>query len=356
VQKHLITSITYRAMSVAAVIALLGGCSASGTSPISQTAASHQRGAYPGMPSRGGFLNLMPDRRNHKNNTHHFGSFNACPATGPIRYASDDTNNVINIYAGKFAGQAPCGQIAWASLNFPYGLYVKTDTHDLYVANGNDILVFQRGATTPYNIYVDPTNQVPNDVTIAKDGTIIVNNLGQFGGPGGGSISTWIAGPHGGTFVGNFPTTNAFQGGFITIQKNGTIYFNDQDATTLHGVLWSVKCPAGACGVQTQIAGVSFGEPGGLGSDSAEDLLATDSEPGAADTFELPNPNPKTFPITGIVFGMAINQSDDHWFVADALHNDAAEYAYPSGNLIGTVPGNPGGNLVGIALDPGHAR
>jgi hypothetical protein len=117
-----------------------------------------------------------------------------------------------------------------------------------------------------------------------------------------------------------------------------------------------VKCPAGACGAQTQIAGVSFGEPGGLGSDTTEDLLATDSEPGAADTFELPNPNPKTFPITGIVFGMAINQSDNHWFVADALHNDAAEYAYPSGTLIGTVPGNLGGNLVGIALDPGHAR
>jgi len=47
---------------------------------------------------------------------------------------------------------------------------------------------------------------------------------------------------------------------------------------------------------------------------------------------------------------------NNHWFVADASNNDAAEHAYPSGSLIGTVPGNPGGNLVGIALDPGHAR
>jgi hypothetical protein len=150
--------------------------------------------------------------------------------------------------------------------------------------------------------------------------------------------------------------TNDIQGGFITVQKNGTVYFNDQDATTFHGALWSSSCPAGACGAQTEITGVTFGAPGGLGSDGAEDLLATDSQPGAADTFELPNPNPKAFPLAGIVFGMAINQADDRWFVADALNNDAAEYAYPSGKLIGTVPGNPGGNLVGIAIDPGHSR
>ena len=355
-QKQIFDSLTYQVIGIAVVAALLSGCSSGGTLPTSQASASNQSRTYPRIQGDTGFQNLMRERAERRNGNHHFKSFDACPATGPIRYASDDTNNVINIYVGKFAGQAPCGQIASALFNFPFGLYVKTDTHDLYVANGNDVLVFHRGQTTPYNEYVDPSNQVPNDVTIAKDGTIIVSNLGQFGGPEAGSISTWIAGPNGGTFVGNFPMSNDIQGGFITVQKNGTIYFNDQDATTRHGLLWSVKCPAGACGAQTQVAGVSFGEPGGLGSDASEDLLATDSEPAAADTFELPNPNPMTFPIAGIVFGMAINQADNHWFVADALHNDAAEYAYPGGNLIGTVPGNAGGNLVGIALDPGHSR
>src|ERR1700688_2804574 len=42
----------------------------------------------------------------------HFTSHDSCPATGPIKYVADFVFNVVNIYAGKFAGQAPCGQIA----------------------------------------------------------------------------------------------------------------------------------------------------------------------------------------------------------------------------------------------------
>jgi hypothetical protein len=41
-----------------------------------------------------------------------------------------------------------------------------------------------------------------------------------------------------------------------------------------------------------------------------------------------------------------------HWFVADSDNDDAAEYAYPSGILIRTVPANsPGGYILGIAVD-----
>jgi hypothetical protein len=334
---------TRQALCAAAAIAFLGGCSGIGSSTIAPAPTSPQSAG------------ARPLFRQHRNAAHHFVSFDACPKTGPIVYASDGTNSVINIYTGKFAGQAPCGQMTYPLLNTPYGLYVKPGTHDLYVANAFSVLVFHRGGMTPYNTYMDPTNQVPNDVTVAKDGTVIASNLGQYNGPEKGSISTWIAGPNGGTFVGNFPMTNDSQGGFITVQKNGTVYYDDLDATTSHGAVWYLSCPAGACGAQTQLTSVSLGYPGGLASDSTDDLLVTDSQPGKAETFELPNQNPKTFPMTGIVFGMAINQKDYHWFVADALNNDVAEYAYPSGTLIGTVPGNFGGNMDGVAIDPGHA-
>lgn len=329
----------------AATISLLAGCSGSGTPAIAPKPASHQNGQ----------MNALAFFRLNHNSGHHFKSFFACPASGPIVYASDGTNNVINIYTGKFAGQAPCGQYASAFLNTPYGLYVKPGTHDLYVANASDVLVFHRGQLRPYNIYLDPSGQVPNDVAVSPDGTVIAANLGRFGGPEKGSISTWRPGPNGGHFVGNFPMKNDIEGGFLTVQKNGTVYFDDLDATTHHGVVWSVSCPAGACGAQKQLAGVSLGAPGGLGSDNTDDLLVTDSEPGKGETFELPNTTPKTFPIAGIVFGMAVNRLDRLWFVSDALNNDAAEYSYPSGTLIGTVPGNAGGNLDGIAVDPGHA-
>ena len=345
---------SFHALTMVAAIALLVGCSGN-ISAIAPNPASPQSSAHSApnrMPSAsdrlsGRNINARANRR--------FTSFDACPAKGPIVYASDDTNNIVNIYAGKFAGQAPCGQIVSPAFSFPFGLYVKTDTHDLYVANGGDVLVFHRGQTSAYNTFTDPSNQAVNDVAVAKDGTIVALNYGQIGGPEAGSLSTWFGGPNGGTFVGNFPMSNDVVGGFLTVQKNGTIYFNDLDKSGV-GFLWTVSCPAGACGAQTQVTGVSFVEPAGLGSDDAEDLLAVDQGSTTADTFELPNPTPKTFPLTGIVFGMALSRQDHHLFVADALNNVADEYAYPSGTLIGTVPGSAGGNLIGVAIDPGHSR
>jgi hypothetical protein len=83
--------------------------------------------------------------------------------------------------------------------------------------------------------------------------------------------------------------------------------------------------------------------------DSAGDLFAIY---GVANTFELPNPNPSTFPLIGSPWGMAINEQGNHLFVADN-NGYADEYSYPSGVLIGTVPVNPGdGTPAGIAFDP----
>jgi hypothetical protein len=230
---------------------------------------------------------------------------------------------------------------------------VDFGTHDLYVANsgGFDILVFHRGQTHPYNTYTDPGLQYPIDVTLAGDGTVIASNLGQAYGNELGSLSTWIAGPNGGTFVGNFPMTNDSQGGFVAVRKNGSVYYNDFDVTTGHGALWSLSCPAGACGTQTRVTGVSFVDPSGMAFDSTNDLLVTDTS-GIGETFELPNPSPKKFRLFGHPYGMAISQSDHHWFTGDWSGNGAKEYSYPSGRLIGIVNGDPHGWLRGVAADP----
>jgi len=223
-----------------------------------------------------------------------------CPSSGPLEYVSDGGKSVIYVYAGKFAGQAPCGQLAsW--IFEPVGLFVKPSTHDLYIASeGLDaIAVYHRGATTPYNLYNDPSGQMHYDVAVAKDGTVISSNL-HSSGLERGSISTWRGGPNGGTFVGNFPitATNDF-GGFVTIEKAGTVYFNDINGSG-KGELFSVSCPAGACGPQTQVAGVSFRFYGGMAFDTAGDLIAVDLDQmgrsSMIDTFKLPNPSPATFP------------------------------------------------------------
>ncbi|HEY7981698.1 MAG TPA: hypothetical protein VID19_09470 [Candidatus Eremiobacteraceae bacterium] len=280
-------------------------------------------------------------------------SFYACPATGALAYVSDFNNSIINVYAGKFAGQGPCAQLTSQLLN-PSGLYVDATTHDLYVANRHNVRLYHRGQSTPYNTYTDPTSrQTLFDVTLASDDTVIASNVNEVSGPERGSLSTWRSGPHGGRFVGDFPMTNDYEGMYVTAQRNGAIYYTDLDKSTGRGALWYVSCPSGACGGETQVAGVSFQFPGGMVFDSTGDLLVTEESGGTADTFELPNPAPATFQLQGYPMGMAVSKGDHHWFVADSDNNDAAEYAYPSGALIGTVPGNsPGGYVIGIAVDP----
>jgi len=350
---------SFQAMSAAAAIAMLGGCSGGGSSAFAPKPASPQAGSRFLMGRTFEFLSPASRFESRNRTGHQIVGHYACPATGPIKYVSDYSNSAINVYAGKFAGQAPCGQIT-SGIAGPEGIFVRVATHDLYVANDSarDILVFHRGQTIPYNTYTDPTVQDPFDVTVARDGTVIASNLIQPNGNENGSVSTWIGGPNGGTFVGNFPMTNDSEGLFLTVQKGGKVFFTDIDASSGQGLLWSMKCPAGACGPQTQAAGVSFVFPFGMGSDDTEDLLVNDLNPaggGTADTFELPNPMPKMFPLVGVPVGMAINPLDHHWFVADAMSNNAAEYSYPGGALIGTVPGNTGGDPVGMAVDPGHA-
>jgi hypothetical protein len=319
-----------QALSAAAVTMFFTACAVGNVSTVAQKPDSGQRG-----------LGRL------------YAAFDACPATGPLAYVSDFNDSVINVYAGNFAGQAPCAQLT-SHLHSPSGLYVDAATHDLYVANRNDVRVFHRGQTAPYNSYTDPTSrQKISDVVVTSDGTVVASNVHQVSGPEKGSLSTWRSGPHGGKFVGNFPMTNDYEGMYVTAKRNGMIYYTDLDKTTSRGALWRVSCPAGACGAETQVAGVSFQFPGGMVFDSTDDLLVTEESGGTADTFELPNPMPMRFQLQGYPTGMAISSRDRHWFVADSDNNDAAEYAYPSGVLIGTVPGNsPAGYLIGMAVDP----
>jgi DNA-binding beta-propeller fold protein YncE len=329
---------SFPVLSAVVALALLAGCSGSGNSALAPKPAS---------PNNHAQILTDPVR-----NSQPLVGYNSCPASGQIEYASDTLHDVIDVYAGNFAGQPPCGRIT-SGLSNPIGLHVDAATHDLYVANSSDsnILVFHRGQTASYNTYFDHTgHQGPLDVTLTNDGTLIASNSGQLTGPELGSISTWIAGPNGGTFVGNFPMTNDAQGGFIAVRSNGTVYYNDLDSTSNRGALWSLTCPAGACGTQTQVTGVSFPDPAGMAIDSTGDLFVTDRT-GMGQTFELPNPHPKTFPLLGFPYGLAINRSGHHIFIADWSGPKVQEYAYPSGTFIGAVKGAQYGWLRGVAVD-----
>ncbi|HEY5093759.1 MAG TPA: hypothetical protein VII69_01440, partial [Candidatus Eremiobacteraceae bacterium] len=277
--RHLFYRTIVQLVSAATSIAILAGCS-SGSVIAAKPANLQSDHVSPasrnlGIALANGILNVNTQTGRR------VASFYACPATGLLKYVSDFGNHVIYVYSGVFHGQRPCGQIT-SKLNGQYGLYVDPTRDDLYVANtqAGNVLVYHRGRLRPYNTYTDPTpgSEYPVDVAVANDGTVIATNGIQPAGPATGSISTWLPGPNGGTFVGNFLMINDIQGGFLTIQSDDTVYFDDLDSNTNEGALWSVSCPAGACGAQSQISGVSFLYPGGLASDSTDDLLAVNSD------------------------------------------------------------------------------
>jgi hypothetical protein len=336
------------ALSAAAALSLLAACSAqSGLAPRPTTPQDRARSLEGRVPVALSPLALL---KRNLNSARHFASFDACPSTGTIEYISDYSNNVVNIYKGKFAGQAPCGQIA--NLSHPQGMFVKGSTHELFVANtgANNVLAFHRGATSPFKTFTDPGVQNPDDVTVARDGTVIAANIFQPMGHEQGSISTWHSN---GMFVGNFPMPNSFEGLFVTVQKDGTLYYNDIDFTSGAGLLWTGACPLGACGTFTS-TGAATAFPGGLRSADGQDVVQIDqnaSGGGALITYES-FPNGVSCAIgAGDPDGMDLNKTQGHVFYADALNNVGGEITYPSCTAIGTVPGNAGGLPIGAAVD-----
>ena len=338
-------------LGAAAASALLAGCSQS-LVPSQRAIALHGDARLfmrpvPAAVSAASIFKVRP------NFSRHFKSFDNCPTSGAIEYISDFNDSVISIFAGNFANQPPCGQIAGNGILLPQGLFVNRKTHDLYVANtgGFDVLVFHKGSTIPFRTYIDPTGQYPVDVTVANDGTVLASNSFQAMGIEKGSISTWR---RSGRFVANFPMLNDVAGEFLTVQRSGALYFNDVDAQTGNGLLWSGSCPLGICSA-FKSTGATTVYPGGLRSADHEDVVQVDQGAaggGSITTYE-------TFPAGvscaiggGGPDGMDIDQGQQNVYYADPVNNVGGQIAYPSCAPVGTVPGNLGGLPVGAAADP----
>jgi hypothetical protein len=92
--------------------------------------------------------------------------------------------------------------------------------------------------------------------------------------------------------------------------------------------------------------------PQGLAIDSGGDLRLAEGATDQAATVEFPRMHARMFPLMDAATGIAINEFEHHWFVADGLNDQAEEYLYPGGTLIGVVAGNSGGGIFGVAVDP----
>jgi hypothetical protein len=336
-------------LSAGIALALLAGCSSgSAIAPASSAMQSHHflamSGRIPSVANPVGMLRLrqvgLPD---------HKASFNACPATGPIVYISDFNNSSIDIFKVPFAGHGPCGKLTASSgLLNPEGMIVRNN--DLLVANTGamDVVAFHRGATKPYITYTDPScgGQFTADVTVSNDNFVFATNL--FGGSCNGSISIWQK--QSGALVGTIPNQAGVNSYFLTIQKDGTLYYDDNSFALYKG-----SCAGGACGSFTN-TGATFAFPGAVRSADGEDVVLDDqSAPGggALFTYEPPDFSSHDVCTTGgsdpVTFDLSHGQQ--HVFVADAGLNEGLEFSFPGCQLIGTVGGNTSGLAIGVAKD-----
>jgi hypothetical protein len=340
---------SFEVLSSVAALALLAGCSnGSAVAPTSAAIQGHRYLAMSGrIPSVLNPIGML--RLNHTGTPSHKVSFDTCPATGPIVYVSDLNNSIINIYKVPFASQTPCGQLTASSgLVNPIGMIVRH--HDLFVANasGFDVFAFHRGETMPYITYTDPTcgGELPDDVAVSNDNYVFATNANSFG--CNGSLSIWHK--QSGILVGNIPNPVGAASLFLTIQKDGTLYYTDSSPALYRG-----SCAGGVCGAFTN-TGATFAFPGGIRSADDEDVVLDDqSAPGggALLTYEPPDfSSPGVCTIRGSdPVGFDISRRQQQAFVADAGLNKVLEVSYPDCKLIGTVPGNAGGLLVGVAKD-----
>ena len=282
-------------------------------------------------------------------------SFNTCPATGLLVYASDDNDETVNIFSGDLAGQAPCGILSGSTA--PEALMVKSGT--LYVPYGPpfpSVHAFHRGDTTPFRSYFDRTcgDEVAIDVTVSDDGYVLASNA--FGHDcRRGSISVWKKST--GVLVGNYPNPDDLPAYFLTIQKDGTVYYDDGASGLLTG-----KCVKGTCGSFSN-TGAVFQSPGGIRSVDSEHIVLEDplgSGGGRALTYAPPSFGS---PSGSCSFGgqapnsIDLNFTEHHIFVTDPRRGIVSEFKYPAGGgnghpcvLIGSVS-TSGGNPVGIAVD-----
>lgn len=324
-------------VGAAAALSLLAGCSSGAAiSPKPSTPDDHVQGRQ----LKAGY---------------HGASFNTCPPTGLLVYVSDDNDNSINIFAGDLAGQAPCGILSGTT--HPQALTVKSGI--LYVPYGPpfpNLKAFRRGDTTPFIVYRDQTcdDEVPGDATVSSDGYVLAANY--FGRDcSSGSISVWKKSTGG--FVGNYPNADGHSSHHITIQKDGTVYFDD-DAPSL----WVGKCAKGVCGSFSN-TGAIFQAPGGLRSVGDEHVVLDD--PGGSNGGRALTYSPPSFssPSGSCSFGghsaseFDFNFTQHHMFVADSFRGLVSEFKYPAGGghghpcvLIGTVT-TSGGYPAGVAVD-----
>jgi len=272
------------------------------------------------------------------------------PDTGttPILYVAQYGSNAIQIYDQAGTNQSPIGTLT-SSLSGPWGLFV-TGTEDLYVANlaGADVVIFHKGATSPYKTLSDP-GELPVIAVVDSTGTVYVaNNKTTRGGPG--SVSVYAGGST--TPTSRLTVPNNIEVLWCALNNHHNLFVGYYKTNHTNGL---VKFVGGAGTAKSADVTIQF--PGQMEFDSAQDLVFADENASTVNVYELPTKTPVAqyaTPSGGTIVGLALTKRSANFYVSDYGTGAVYEFSYPAGVLVDTISTGLGTSSppTGVATDP----
>ena len=305
-----------RALSAAAAITLLAGCSG-GSSQVVPLAGGNGTTGH-----------LISRQLVNSRSGQHTRSWMAQPnMLARLTYVGDVLANSVTVFSRNGAIQ---GQIG--GLSSPDGIFIDPN-RNLWVANSgaDNVLKFKRGAITPSKTLNDPGGE-PNDATICSNHTVYVSGYGST------SIEVYASGSTNPTGVLSYP--GELQNDFLTCDTAGNVFATIVDGSFHGGV---VEFPGGNQSGATQLP-ISLQGPGGIKQDNAGNLLITDQSAQTITEYtEAGSPTGNSIHTGFDCLDLAVSM--DGRVVGCALYisggtSEAQSYTFPAGAIHRTYSGS----------------
>jgi sugar lactone lactonase YvrE len=265
-----------------------------------------------------------------------------------LLYASDSTNDVIDVYDEAGKHQTPLYQITQSGslMLRPFG--VGTDANgDLYVTTTYTlgVPIYAPGATSRYAVLNDGTGY-PDDVVVDRQKNAYVANMDLLG--GSGDVTVFLGSTEEPSYYIRDPSFKYLYGVALDNSEK-SLYVSFYDANGRSRV--SEFPVAGGSGTDL---GLQRGSYFGIAVDGQGNLVAANFYASEIDVFPPGAHKPsRRFGHGGRPWYIAFNHAKNRLFVADYSQRDQIdEYTYPEGALINTIYGDAGGNFVGVATGP----
>lgn len=268
----------------------------------------------------------------------HPGWLSTAATTAPVIYVSENDSlfQGVKIYSQTGQNQQPIGQIKTPYA--PSGLAVDKGGN-LYVVNGQTVLMFHNGQVTPSRRYTAGIDD-PFSVAVGSDGTVYVANSGSYG-----HLGTVAVYRNGSTTPST--TIHDFDGMALGVATDAANNLLISYISAFNGAgQINIYAPGSTSG---RDLGVTLNTPYGITLDARGDYVVADEQNGLIDVF---SPGARTLAkfTSALPVGVAFNSAQNLLYSADE-NNGVVVRAYPSGNIVNTF-GAGRIRAAGIALSP----